>query len=121
MIALTNVEDAIKAAKKADVIVLCLGELSYAENVGNIDDLNLPAAQTQLATELAKTGKPVILVLAEGRPRIMTEAESLSAATVMTYLSGNEGGDALGRYFIWRCQSIGQIAHHLSEYRQCAG
>ncbi|WP_074488729.1 glycoside hydrolase family 3 N-terminal domain-containing protein [Mucilaginibacter polytrichastri] len=92
---LTNVEETIKAAKKSDVIVLCLGELSYTENVGNIDDLNLPDAQIQLATELAKTGKPVILVLAEGRPRIVTKAESLSAATVMTYLSGNEGGDAL--------------------------
>jgi beta-glucosidase len=92
---LTNVEETIKAAKNSDVIVLCLGELSYTENVGNIDDLNLPDAQIQLATELAKTGKPVILVLAEGRPRIVTKAESLSAATIMTYLSGNEGGDAL--------------------------
>lgn len=92
---LTNVEETIKAAKKSDVIVLCLGELSYTENVGNIDDLNLPDAQIELATELAKTGKPVILVLAEGRPRIMTKADNLSAATVMTYLSGNEGGDAL--------------------------
>jgi beta-glucosidase len=92
---LQNINEAVKAAKKADVIVLCLGELSYTENVGNIDDLSLPWAQTQLAMELAKTGKPVILVLAEGRPRIVTQAESLSAATVMTYLSGNEGGDAL--------------------------
>ncbi|WP_428331302.1 glycoside hydrolase family 3 N-terminal domain-containing protein [Mucilaginibacter sp.] len=92
---LKNISETIKAAKKADVIVLCLGELSYTENVGNIDDLSLPAAQTELAMELAKTGKPVILVLAEGRPRIVTQAESQSAATVMAYLSGNEGGDAL--------------------------
>jgi beta-glucosidase len=86
---LQNVNDALKAAKKADVIVLCLGELSYTENVGNIDDLNLPGAQTQLAMELAKTGKPIILVLAEGRPRIVTEAERQSAATIMAYLPGN--------------------------------
>ncbi|MCS3733732.1 glycoside hydrolase family 3 N-terminal domain-containing protein [Mucilaginibacter dorajii] len=92
---LQNIDETIKAAKKADAIVLCLGELSYTENVGNIDDLNLPAAQIQLAQALAKTGKPVILVLAEGRPRIVTDAESLSAATVMAYLPGNEGGDAI--------------------------
>lgn len=92
---LQNIDEAVNAAKKADVIVLCLGELSYTENVGNIDDLNLPAAQIQLAQALAKTGKPVILVLAEGRPRIVTDAEKLSAATLMAYLPGNEGGDAI--------------------------
>ena len=90
-----DADAAVKAAKKADIIVLCLGEPSYAENVGNIDDLNLPAAQIQLADELAQTGKPIVLVMAEGRPRIITEAESKSAATIMTYLSGNEGGNAL--------------------------
>jgi beta-glucosidase len=73
---LQNVDDAVSAAKQADAIVLCLGELSYTENVGNIDDLSLPAAQFQLASALAKTGKPIILVLAEGRPRIVTDAES---------------------------------------------
>jgi beta-glucosidase len=92
---LQNVDEAVKAAKKADAIVLCLGELSYTENVGNIEDLNLPPAQIQLAQALAKTGKPVILVLAEGRPRIVTDADGLSAATVMAYLPGNEGGDAI--------------------------
>ncbi|MEO7214270.1 glycoside hydrolase family 3 N-terminal domain-containing protein [Mucilaginibacter sp.] len=92
---LLNVSETVKAAKNSDVIVLCLGELSYTENVGNIDDLNLPIAQIQLATELAKTGKPVILVLAEGRPRIVTDADKLSNATVMAYLPGNEGGDAI--------------------------
>ena len=92
---LQNVNDVVKAAKNADAIVLCLGELSYAENVGNIDDLNLPWAQTELALQLAATGKPIILVLAEGRPRVVTEAESHSSATLMAYLSGNEGGDAL--------------------------
>lgn len=91
----TDIDAAVKAAKKADVIVLCLGEPSYAENVGNIDDLNLFTAQTQLADALAQTGKPIVLVIAEGRPRIITEAESKSAATIMTYLSGNEGGNAL--------------------------
>ena len=92
---LKNIDEAVAAAKQADVIVLCLGELSYTENVGNIDDLTLPEAQTQLAKALAATGKPIVLVLAEGRPRIVTDAEQLSSATIMTYFSGNEGGDAL--------------------------
>jgi beta-glucosidase len=90
-----DIEAAVKAAKRSDVVVLCLGEPSYAENPGNINDLSLPSAQIQLADELEKTGKPVILVMAEGRPRIITEPEGHSAATIMTYLSGNEGGNAL--------------------------
>jgi beta-glucosidase len=113
---LQNINEAIKAAKKADVIVLCLGELSYTENVGNIDDLSLPWAQTQLAMELAKTGKPIILVLAEGRPRIVTQAESLSAATVMTYLSGNEGGDALASILFGDANPSGKLPFTYPKY-----
>ena len=92
---LQNINAAVEAAKRSDVVVLCLGESSYTENVGNIDDLNLPPAQIELASQMAKTGKPVILVLAEGRPRIITPIASLSAATVMCYISGNEGANAL--------------------------
>lgn len=106
---LTNVNEAVNAAKNADAVVLCLGELSYAENVGNIDDLNLPRAQTELALALAKTGKPVILVLAEGRPRIVTEAESHSAATLMMYLAGNEGGDALANILFGDANPSGRL------------
>lgn len=107
---LQNIDDAIAAAKNSDVIVLCLGELSYTENVGNIDDLNLPVAQTQLALELAKTGKPIILVLAEGRPRIVTEAESHSAATLMAYFPGNEGGDALANIIFGDANPSGRLS-----------
>ncbi len=107
---LQNIDDAVSAAKNADAIVLCLGELSYTENVGNIDDLSIPAAQTQLAIELAKTGKPIILVLAEGRPRIVTEAESHSAATLMTYFSGNEGGDALANILFGDANPSGKLS-----------
>lgn len=106
---LQNIDDAVSAAKNADAIVLCLGEVSYTENVGNIDDLSIPAAQTQLALELAKTGKPIILVLAEGRPRIVTEAESHSAATLMTYFSGNEGGDALANILFGDANPSGKL------------
>jgi beta-glucosidase len=107
---LQNMDDAVNAAKNADAIVLCLGELSYTENVGNIDDLSLPAAQTQLARELAKTGKPIILVLAEGRPRIVTEAENHSSATIMTYFSGNEGGDALANILFGDANPSGRLS-----------
>jgi len=113
---LQNVKDAVKAAENADVIVLCLGELSYTENVGNIDDLNLPWAQTELANELAKTGKPIILVLAEGRPRIVTEAESHSAATVMMYLSGNEGGDALASILFGDANPSGKLPYTYPQF-----
>ncbi|MDO3625120.1 glycoside hydrolase family 3 N-terminal domain-containing protein [Mucilaginibacter sp. BT774] len=107
---LQNIDDAVNAAKNADAIILCLGELSYTENVGNIDDLSLPVAQTQLALELAKTGKPIILVLAEGRPRIVTDAESHSAATIMAYLSGNEGGDALANILFGDANPSGRLS-----------
>jgi beta-glucosidase len=107
---LQNIDDAVAAAKNADAIVLCLGELSYTENVGNIDDLNLPWAQTQLTLELAKTGKPIILVLAEGRPRIVTEAENKSAATLMMYFSGNEGGDALSNILFGDANPSGKLS-----------
>jgi len=107
---LQNVDDAVSAAKNADAIVLCLGETSYTENVGNIDDLNLPWAQTQLALELAKTGKPIILVLAEGRPRVVTEAESKSAATLMMYFAGNEGGDALANILFGDANPSGKLS-----------
>ncbi|MFI5157714.1 MAG: glycoside hydrolase family 3 N-terminal domain-containing protein [Sphingobacteriales bacterium] len=90
-----DIDAAVKAAKKSDVIVLCLGENSYAENPGNIDDLDLPSAQIDLANALMATGKPVILVMTEGRPRIITDIEGKSAATIMAYLPSNEGGNAL--------------------------
>ncbi|TDW99210.1 glycoside hydrolase family 3 N-terminal domain-containing protein [Dinghuibacter silviterrae] len=90
-----SLSDALSAAAGVDAIVLFLGESSYAENPGNIDDLDLPFEQLHLAAELAKTGKPVILVLAEGRPRIVTSADAVAAATLTVYYPGNEGGEAL--------------------------
>lgn len=107
---LEDIDNTVSAAKQADAIILCLGELSYTENVGNIDDLNLPWAQIHLAEELAKTGKPIILVLAEGRPRIVTDAESLSAATIMMYLSGNEGGNALADILFGDANPSGRLS-----------
>lgn len=86
---------AVAAAADADVIVACIGENSYTETPGNLDDLWLSANQRQLVKELAKTGKPIILVLNEGRPRLITDIEPLAGAIVNVLLPGNYGGDAL--------------------------
>jgi len=106
-----DIDMAVKAAKKSDVIVLCLGENSYAENPGNIDDLDLPSAQMDLANALAATGKPVILVMTEGRPRIITPIEGKSAATIMAYLPGNEGGNALADILFGDANPSGRLPY----------
>ncbi|WP_316746033.1 glycoside hydrolase family 3 N-terminal domain-containing protein [Pedobacter gandavensis] len=90
-----KMEETIAAAKDADVIVLCLGENSYTESPGNMNDLYLSDLQTELAQKLAATGKKVILVLNEGRPRVISKFEKKMNAVVQTYLPGNFGGDAL--------------------------
>ena len=86
---------AAAAAKKADVIICCVGENSYCETPGNMDDLNLSANQKELVRAVAASGKPVILVLNEGRPRIIGDIEPLAKAVVDVMLPSNYGGDAL--------------------------
>ncbi len=90
-----QIAKAVAAAASADVIVACVGENSYCETPGNIDDLNLSANQKELVKALSKTGKPIILVLNEGRPRVLREIEPLANAVVDVMLPGNYGGDAL--------------------------
>lgn len=90
-----EIEKAVAAAKDVDYIVACIGENSYCETPGNLSDLNLSANQKELVKALAKTGKPVVLVLNEGRPRIISDIEPLAAAVVDIILPGNYGGDAL--------------------------
>ena len=111
-----DIDAAVKAAKKSDVIVLCLGENSYAENPGNIDDLNLSSAQTDLANALAATGKPVILVMTEGRPRIITDIENKSTAIIMAYLPGNEGGNALADILFGDANPSGRLPYTYPRY-----
>ncbi|MDO5035382.1 MAG: glycoside hydrolase family 3 N-terminal domain-containing protein [Porphyromonas sp.] len=86
---------AVAAAKDVDVIVACVGENSYCETPGNLDELRLSSNQIDLVKLLSKTGKPIILVLNEGRPRIIREIEPLTVAILQTYLPGNYGGSAL--------------------------
>ncbi len=86
---------AVAAAAEADVIIACVGENSYCETPGNLDDLWLSENQRTLVKVLAATGKPVILVLNEGRPRLVSDIEPLAEAVVDIMLPGNYGGDAL--------------------------
>ena len=86
---------AVAAASRADVIVACIGENSYCETPGNLTDLTLSANQRDLVKALAKTGKPVVLVINGGRPRLVADIEPLASAVVDILLPGNYGADAL--------------------------
>ncbi len=104
-----DIEGAVKAAEAADVIVLCLGELSYTEFMGSLTDMNLPEAQYELARALARTGKPIVLVLAEGRPRIVRQVEPLAAAVVGVFLPGMEGAEALAEILLGQTNPSGKL------------
>ena len=90
-----QIQGAVDAAKNADVIVACIGENSYTETPGNLTDLWLSENQRNLVKELAKTGKPVVLVLNEGRPRLIADIEPLAQGVIDILIPGNMGGDAL--------------------------
>ena len=85
----------LDATKNIDVIVLCLGEKPYTETVGNITSLNLESTQVKLANAMLATGKPVILIMTGGRPRIITEQAELASAIILGFLPGMEGGEAI--------------------------
>ena len=90
-----QIDKAVAAAAQADVIIAAIGENSYTETPGNLSDLWLSENQRNLVKELAKTGKPIVLVLNEGRPRLISDIEPLAAAVVDVFIPGNYGGDAL--------------------------
>lgn len=90
-----QIEKAVEAASEADVIIVCVGENSYTETPGNLSDLWLSENQRNLVKELYNTGKPIILVLNEGRPRLIADIEPLAKAVVDIFIPGNYGGDAL--------------------------
>jgi len=92
---LLDAENAVKNAKESDVIVLCLGESAYCETPGNINDLTLPKAQLEYAKMLIATGKPVVLVMIEGRPRVITEIAEKVDGIVVAFLPGMQGGVAI--------------------------
>lgn len=90
-----EIEKAVEAARRADVIVACIGENSYCETPGNLSDLAISANQSNLIKALATTGKPVIMIINGGRPRIINDIEPLAKAVINILLPGNYGGDAL--------------------------
>ncbi|MBM6993585.1 MAG: glycoside hydrolase family 3 C-terminal domain-containing protein [Prevotella sp.] len=90
-----EISKAVNAAQGADVIVACIGENSYCETPGNLTDLTLSQNQRDLVKALAKTGKPIILILNEGRPRLLSDIEPLASAVINILLPGNYGADAL--------------------------
>lgn len=92
---LTELNETIDLARSADIAVVCIGEETYTEKPGDIPDLSLPEAQINLVKAIAGTGTPIVLVLVEGRPRIIHEVTDLADAIVHAYLPGNEGGRAI--------------------------
>ena len=95
-----EIDKAVRAAAQADVIIAAIGENSYCETPGNLTDLWLSANQRDLVKALAKTGKPIVLVLNEGRPRLIADIEPLAKAVVHIFLPGNHGGDALANLLV---------------------
>lgn len=90
-----NASKAVAEAKNSDVIVLCLGEPAYCETPGNISDLTLDRAQLDFAAKIIDTGKPVVLVMLQGRPRLITQIEGKIKSVVLGFLPGMEGGNAI--------------------------
>lgn len=111
-----KMEEAVKAANDADVVILCLGENSYTETPGNLSDLYLSDLQTELAKKLAATGKKIILVLNEGRPRVISKFEPQMQAVVQTYLPGNYGGDALAAILYGEVNPSGRLPYTYPQF-----
>lgn len=105
-----DIAAAVETAATVDYIILCLGELSYTEVEGNINDLNLPPAQRELAAALAQTGKPIILVMAEGRPRLIREIEPNASGILVGFYPGPEGGDAIADIIFGDYNPSGKLA-----------
>lgn len=106
-----QIQGAVDAAKNADIIVACIGENSYTETPGNLTDLWLSENQRNLVKALAQTGKPVILVLNEGRPRLIADIEPLAQGIVNILIPGNMGGDALANLVSGKSNFSGKMPY----------
>lgn len=106
-----QIQGAVAAAKDADVIVACIGENSYTETPGNLTDLWLSENQRNLVKALAQTGKPVILVLNEGRPRLIADIEPLAQGIINILIPGNMGGDALANLVSGKSNFSGKMPY----------
>ena len=106
-----EIQKAVDAAAQADVIIACIGENSYTETPGNLTDLWLSKNQRDLVKALAKTGKPIVLVLNEGRPRLIADIEPLAKAVVNILIPGNYGGDALANLLAGDANFSGKLPY----------
>ncbi|MBD1397875.1 glycoside hydrolase family 3 C-terminal domain-containing protein [Pontibacter sp. JH31] len=111
-----KMEQAVAAAKKSDVIILCLGENTSTETPGNINDIYMSDLQTELARKMTQTGKPVILVLNEGRPRVISRFEQQMKGIVQIYQPGNFGGDALADVLFGDVNPSGKLPYNYPRY-----
>ena len=111
-----KMDEAVKAASASDVVILCLGENSYTETPGNLSDLYISDLQTEFAKKLAATGKPIILILNEGRPRIISKFEPQMAAILQTYLPGNHGADALADIIYGDVSPSGKLPYNYPKF-----
>jgi beta-glucosidase len=111
-----KMDETIAAAKDVDAVVLCLGENTYTESPGNLRDLYISDLQIELAKKIAATGKPVILVLNEGRPRIISKFEKSMSAVVQTYLPGNYGADALADILFGDVNPSGKLPYTYPQF-----
>jgi beta-glucosidase len=111
-----KMNNAVAAAKNVDAIILCLGENTSTETPGNINDIYISELQTELAKKLAQTGKPVILVLNEGRPRVISRFERDMDGIVQIYQPGNYGGDALADVLFGDVNPSGKLPYNYPRY-----
>ncbi len=111
-----EIEKAVAAAQNVDIIFACIGENSYCETPGNLVDLSLSKNQVALVKALAATGKPVVLILNEGRPRIIDEIVPLAKAVIQIYLPGNYGGDALANIIYGDVNPSGKLPYTYPRY-----
>ncbi|MFC1794710.1 glycoside hydrolase family 3 N-terminal domain-containing protein, partial [Planctomycetota bacterium] len=111
-----DISRAVSAANNADVIVACLGEPPYCETPGNINDLTLSAPQIRLVQELAGTGKPIVMVLVQGRPRVIRTIVDNAGAILTAYLPGMEGGQAIADVLFGDANPSGKLPFTYPKY-----
>jgi len=111
-----DIQKAVNEARRSDYIILCLGENTYTEKPGDLNDLNIHRLQSKLALELSKTGKPIILILNLGRPRLISDIEPLMSAVVNVYLPGNFGADALADILSGKVNPSGKLPYTYPAY-----
>ncbi len=111
-----NIDSTVFLSQECDIIIACIGEKPATEKPSDIEELELSEVQLKLIKNLAATGKPIVLLLLEGRPRIIREIEVLSKAIIMAYLPGQEGGKAIADLLFGDCNPSGRLPYTYPRY-----